>query len=471
MGRAVSGAYGTSYRGTGTGWDLGLTNRRAEGGDSKIENPQSTIGTGAGIPPSPIPNPRSKIRNPRVLVLAAVLAVAAFVLLVAPTLAGKPPAAPGADAAAAAPAADDEKDTAAALVDEGQRLLSEAERARGATYPGRDPAYLVLPRPAVRQELARDLMTATVRTMIDRMMHYVLVSQSADGSWSDDDYESNTGVSGLCCLAIMAGGDRPNIGANGKALTIGIEFLLKSAKSGGAITGQTSNAVGPMYEQCYATLALLYAYGNMPWRRDLRTVISKSIQIIERSQKLDGGWRYNFTREGDSDVSVTCNVLWVLRMGKKCGFTVNAEKIRQGVAFIERCGLPEGGFRYRINGRKMAASMGGAGIIVLCGNGNLEHPMIEPTRDRIAYHYRRLTIPDLKDLRFTVFNTFYASLACYMCGDDYWVPFYRKAVRLYSAMQRRDGEVWDKSGNTVYPTAMAAIVLQAPLGYLPIYER
>jgi len=443
-----------------------------------LHNPKSKIGPGVGSRDSgvgglesKIQNPQSKIRNPGILVLAVVLGVAGFVSLAAPTLAGKPPVAPDADAAAATPAADDETDTASAIVDEGQRLLSEAERARGATYPGRDPAYLVLPRPAVRRELARDLMTPTVRTMIDRMMHYILVSQAADGSWTDEHYESNTGVSGLCCLAIMAGGDRPNIGANGKALASGIDFLLKSAKSGGAITGQMSNPVGPMYEQCYATLALLYAYGNMPWRRDLRTVISKSIQIIERSQKLDGGWRYNFTREGDSDISVTCNVLWVLRMGKKCGFTVNAEKIRLGVALIERCGLPEGGFRYRINGRKMAASMGGAGIVVLCGNGNLNHPMIDPTRERIAYDYRRLTIPDLMDRRFTVFNTFYASLACYMCGDDYWVPFYRKVVRLYGAMQRRDGEVWDKSGNTVYPTAMAAMVLQAPLGYLPIYER
>lgn len=365
---------------------------------------------------------------------------------------------------------DDEKDTGA-VVDEGQRLLSERERSRGATFAGRKPAYLVLPRPAVRREAAKELLTPSVRLMTDRMMAYLLVSQAADGGWSDTEYAANTGVSGLCCLALMAGGDRPNIGKNGKALNAGIEYLLKCAKDSGAITGQQSNPLGPMYEQCYATLALLYAYGNMPWRRDLRNVISKSIQLIERSQKLDGGWRYNFTREGDSDVSVTCNVLWVLRMGMKCGFTVNAQKIKKGVEFIEKCGLPEGGFRYRYNGRKMTASMGGAGIIVLTGDGSLNHPMINVTRDRIDYDYRRYTVADLRDRRYTIFNTFYASLAMYMCGDDYWMPWFRKVVRLYSDMQRRDGEVWDKYGNTVYPTAMAAIVLQAPYGYLPIYER
>jgi hypothetical protein len=38
-------------------------------------------------------------------------------------------------------------------------------------------------------------------------------------------------------------------------------------------------------------------------------------------------------------------------------------------------------------------------------------------------------------------------------------------------MQREDGEFADQHGNVIYPTAMAAIIMQAPMGYLPIYER
>ena len=412
----------------------------------------------------------------RTLAMVLMLGVAslAVVLAVVPrTSVAQPPSAAAAPhPASTQPApAEDQEDTGAVIVEEGQRLLSEIERARGATYPGRDPAYLVLPRPPERREASLELLTPTARELASRMLQYILTSQAADGSWSDTDYPSNTGVTGLCCLALMAGGNQPNIGPQGKALTHGLEYLLKCAHDSGAITGQGSNPLGPMYEQCYATLALLYAYGNMPWHRDLRNVISRSLQLVERSQKLDGGWRYNFTREGQSDVSVTCNVLWVLRTGKKCGFTVSAERIAKAVAYVERCGLPEGGFRYRLNGRKMSPSMGGVGIIVLCGDGSLQHPMIAASRDRIEYDYRRYTIEDLRDRRYTIFNTFYASLAMYMCGDDYWAPWYRKVVRLYADMQRRDGEVWDQTGNTVYPTAMALTVLEAPLGFLPIYER
>jgi hypothetical protein len=383
------------------------------------------------------------------------------------------PTPPPATAPAPAPV-EDARDTG----DEGTRLLSEMEQGRGATFVGRDPAYVVLPRLPERRETARALLNPRVVALTQKMMHYLLTSQAADGSWSDAQYPANTGVSALACLAIMAGGETANIGPNGKALTAGLEYLLKCAHDNGAITGQGSNPMGPMYEQCYATQALLYAYGNMPWRRDLRNVISKSLQLIERSQKLDGGWRYAFTREGDSDVSVTCNVLWVLRAGKKCGFTVNAEKVRKAVAYVESCQWldtrfeqPRGYFRYRSNGRVMTPSMGGVGVIVLTGSGTLDHPMIGATRDVIAYDYRRYTIEDLMERRFTIFNTFYASLAMYMCGDEYWIPWYQKVTDLYRAMQRRDGEVWDEGGNTVYPTAMAAIVLQAPLGFLPIYER
>jgi hypothetical protein len=59
----------------------------------------------------------------------------------------------------------------------------------------------------------------------------------------------------------------------------------------------------------------------------------------------------------------------------------------------------------------------------------------------------------------------------YACGDQYWVPWYGKTLQVLKAVQGRDGEFTDQSGNTVYPTAMALMVLQAPLGRLPLYER
>ena len=377
--------------------------------------------------------------------------------------------------------------------DDAQKLLSEKERSRGPTFPGADPAFLVLPRPAERTQTARDLLTPQVREMTEKTLAYLARTQDADGGWSDAHYASNTGVTALVCLAFMAEGSRPRIGRFGKPLNDGLEFLLKNVKKGsGVIAGKGCNPYGPMYEHTLSTLALLFACGDMPWKPEIRGVLSDAVEALKKSQRQDGGWRYLVTNVGNSDMSVTANVLWVLRTAKKCGFTVRQESIDKGVKYVEQCALPDGTFRYRQWGLHAAPSLGGTGIVALCNQGSIdhggrarplaegiafgqgargEHPLIPRARDRIAYDYRRYTIEDLKERRYFVYGAFYASLAMYMCGDPYWVPWFKRATEVLAAMQRKDGELYDEFDNTVYPTAMAAILLQAPLGYLPIYER
>jgi hypothetical protein len=352
-----------------------------------------------------------------------------------------------------------------------QKLLAEKDRQRGPVFPGIDPAFLVLPRSPERNTTAASLLTDDVRNRTRQALEYLARTQDPDGGWSDTQFASNTGVTGLCCLALMAEGSRPRVGKYGRQLDRGLEFLLKNAQSGGVIAGKGSNPQGPGYEHALATLALLLAYGEMPWRPETRDVVARALQLLVRTQKLDGGWRYQMSREGLSDMSVTANVLWVLRSAKKAGFTIPPGTIEKGVAFVEKCALPDGHFRYRSFGLEAAPSLGGTGIIALAGHGKLNHPLIAPARDKIAYDYQRHTLEDLQERRYVVFGCFYASLAMYSCGDAYWVPWFHKAAPLLASLQRPDGEFPDQAGNLVYPTAMAAMVLQAPLGYLPIYER
>lgn len=355
--------------------------------------------------------------------------------------------------------------------DDAQRLLAERERQQGPTFPGKDPAFLVLPRAMQRGNMARELLTPKVLEMTEQGLDFLARTQDPDGGWSDTQFASNTGVTALCCLAMMAEGTRPRAGKYGRELDRGLEFLLNHAQSSGVIAGKGSNPYGPGYEHAYSTLALMMAYGDMPWRPQTRDTISKALQLLARSQKLDGGWRYQMSREGLSDMSVTANVLWVLRTAKKSGFTVPAESIAGGVKFVESCALPDGNFRYRAFGIHASPSMGGTAIVALANDGQLNHPLIVPARDKIAYEYRRYTVPDLAERRYFAFGMFYASLATYSCGDEYWMPWFQKSVRVLDATQRKDGEWADQHDNVVYPTAMALIMLQAPKGYLPIYER
>jgi len=355
--------------------------------------------------------------------------------------------------------------------DDPQKLLAERDRLKGPVSPGLDPAFLVLPRPAERSTLPQELLTEDVKAMSAKALDFLAKAQESDGGWSDTQFQSNTGVTALCCLAFMAEGSRPRMGKYGRQLDRGLEFLLKSAQTSGVIIGKASNPYGPGYEHALATLALLLAYGDMPWRPETKDVLSRSVQLILRSQHLDGGWRYQMSREGLSDMSVTANVLWVLRTAKKAGFTVPKEAIEKGVKFVEQCAMPDGHFRYRTFGLQAAPSLGGTGVIALANNGDLNHKLIAPARDKIAYEYQRYTIEDLKEQRYAIFGIFYASLAMYSCGDTYWAPWFKKSFQVLTAMQRKDGEFPDQFGNVTYTTAMAAMVLQAPLGYLPLYER
>jgi hypothetical protein len=373
--------------------------------------------------------------------------------------------------AAGAPTGTAAPGTAPNAGEDADSLLAKKDREKGAVFPGKDPAFLVLPRALGPGTMAEKLLTEEVRTRTQKALDFLERTQDPDGGWSDTQFPSNTGVTALCCLALMSEGSRPRIGRYGRALDRGIEFLLNNVQTNGTIAGKGSNSYGPGYEHALSTLALLLAYGDVPWRPQMRDVVSRSVQLLARSQKLDGGWRYQLSREGLSDMSVTANVLWVLRTAKKSGFTVPAESIKAGVAFVEQCALPDGHFRYRTFGLQAAPSLGGTGVVALSNDGKLGHVLIAPARDKIAYDYARYTVEDLRERRYFVFGCFYASLAMYSCGDDWWIPWFGKAVQVLAAMQRPDGDFPDQHDNHVYTTAMALMVLQAPRGYLPLYER
>lgn len=355
--------------------------------------------------------------------------------------------------------------------DERNELLAKKDREKGTQRFGKDPAFLIFPRPLDRNERAKELITPQVQAMIDKCLAYLARTQDADGGWSDKNYPSNTGVTSLATYAFIAEGSQPRSGKYGKNIDRAMEFVLKNVQSNGVIAGKGSNPYGPIYEHAFSTLALLLTQGDMPWRPEARDVVAKAIQSLGRAQHLDGGWRYQLSREGSSDLSCTANVLWVLRMAKKSGFSVSAESLAKGVKYVENCSYPDGTFRYREIGVHAEPSLGGIGIIALSGNGALDHDLIPRARDRIEYDYRRYTVDDLKARQYFVYQCFYASLAMYAVGDKYWVPFYNKAVQVLATMQKPDGEFVDDYGNTVYCTAMAALILQAPMGYMPIYER
>jgi hypothetical protein len=322
--------------------------------------------------------------------------------------------------------------------------------------------------------------TVTANDMAARALDYIRKSQQADGSWGDQQWLQNAGVTGLCCLALLAEGSLPRQGPSGQQLARGLEFLLDSCKDDGQIVARDVYQHGPMYDHSWATLCLLQSYGNMPWRRDMRDKISRAIQLILKYQHVDGGWRYKMMREGNSDTLVTVNVLYALRLAVRSGFSVPAESVDRAIGFIKARALKEdnrytGEWQYLPGGQAGSPTVSACGAIALYmaakDPSDFKDPRITATIALLDRHHKRLTTQDLLETPYAHYGAFYVSQAMYVAGNEYWHPYYRKMLEVFAASQKSEGQFEDQAGNRVYPTAAAAIVIQAPRGYLPLYLR
>ena len=71
----------------------------------------------------------------------------------------------------------------------------------------------------------------------------------------------------------------------------------------------------------------------------------------------------------------------------------------------------------------------------------------------------------------TFYAHLYAAQGFYMAGDEYWDAYFPATRDQLLAMQGGDGS-WNGDGiGAVYGTAIAAIILQLPFKYLPIFQR
>jgi hypothetical protein len=400
---------------------------------------------------------------PAALLLAAACA-AAGALLASPLLAGEGPR-------RKQPLTEEEKkkreEEARKKAEEGKQKADEEETVKRVVG-----TVFVPPRMQVtRESSAEKLLTPEVRKTTERALEFIKNAQHPNGSWGDNQFPESAGVTALCCLALMAEGSQPNSGRFGKELTAGLEFLLDHAKDDGQIAAKDTYRYGPMYDHAWASLCLLQAYGNMPWRTDMRDKTARAIQCLLRFQKVDGGWRYQMMKEGESDSLVTLNVLFTLRLGIRAGFSIPQESLDKAVAFIKSNSIPDGRWYYKKGGQPGTVAISGCGVIAVYGSGDLKNPLVEAADNYILKYYQRLSFEDLSETPYVVYGTFYTSQAMYMGGDKYWVPWFEKVSAFLKATQREKGDWLDQHENSTYPTAVAAIVLQAPLGYLPLYLR
>lgn len=323
---------------------------------------------------------------------------------------------------------------------------------------------------------AAELITREGQRAIDRGLEFLARQQHEDGSFGTSGYSHNVAVCGLAGMAFMAGGSTPDRGPYGKQVARCLDFVLQNAQDSGFINVAGSNDHGPMYGHGFATLFLAECYGMSP-RADLRQKLSKAVDLItntqniDKTQKSEGGWRYQPQR-GEADISVTICQIMALRAARNAGLYVPRETVDRTIAYVKKSQNPDGGFMYMLSQPAASAfPRSAAGVVALYSAGIYEGPEIErgiaylmesiPSRDAVGFNREM----------YYFYGHYYAVQAMWHAGGDYWARWYPAIRDELVVRQRDDDGAWTDPICAECGTAMACIILQMPNNYLPIFQR
>lgn len=336
-----------------------------------------------------------------------------------------------------------------------------------------------------------------LRQAVARGHEWLARHQHQDGYWSQlVGYKLNTsyecpeerplphvGVTSLALMSFLAGGHLPDRGKYGEVLDRGLDFVLRSSQDDGQIQAYGTR----MYSHAFATLFLAEVYG-MVERDDVKEVLQRSVNLIVDSQNAEGGWRYRpFARESDMSITV-CQVL-ALRSARNVGIYVPINTIRNAQNYVYRSAVRSNDRPYRFRSHGVYGDQGGsfryqnrehtratfpltaAGVTTLYAAGEYDSPII---RDALDYLDRQVTSFSRQwyDHYFFYYGHYYAVQAYYITGDPKWTNYFRTIKGMLLDRQQENGHWQCAVGpGDAFGTAVATLILQIPLQYLPIFQR
>jgi hypothetical protein len=351
--------------------------------------------------------------------------------------------------------------------------------------------------PLRRGSSNEQLIDDQLRAAVSRGHDWLAAHQTRDGSWAElvgyklnTNYEAldnrllpHVGVTSLALMSFLAGGHLPDRGKYGKELSRGLEFVLQASQDDGQIQLNGTR----MYSHAFATLFLAEVYG-MVERNDVKRVLQRSVDLIVDSQNAEGGWRYRpFARESDMSITV-CQVL-ALRSARNVGIHVPISTIRNAQNYVYRSAVRGNDRNYRFRGHGAYGDQGGsfryqnrdhtratfpltaAGVTTLYAAGEYDSPIISDALDYMDRQVQAFS-RDWQDHYFFYYGHYYAVQAYYITGDPKWQRYFRTIKRMLLDRQQRNGRWRCSVGpGDAFGTAVATLILQIPLQYLPIFQR
>ena len=168
-----------------------------------------------------------------------------------------------------------------------------------------------------------------------KSLRWLNAHQNEDGSWSEKQPES---VTGLALLCFLAHDETPNSPEFGKTLVNAMKFLLSKQSSNGQFPGDS-------YSHCICTCAISEAYyrTRIPI---LEESMEKGIEYIIINQQANGGWSVGYKTDVEWNLSFSTWQIQALKAGQLAGSKNPKlqETLQKAANFVQKTAFIDGTF-------------------------------------------------------------------------------------------------------------------------------
>ena len=218
-----------------------------------------------------------------------------------------------------------------------------------------------------------------------------------------------------------------------------------------------------MYGHGFATLFLSESYG-VSQKPELGEKLKKAVALIVRCQNNQGGWRYQ-PQKSDADLSITICQIMALRAARDAGINVPDETREKCIEYVKRSQNSDGSFRYTLTGGSQGSfPLTAAGVVSLYSAGIYDGEQIEKGLKWLQRSSQT------SGGSYYFYGQYYAVQAMWHAGGQYWDSWYPKIRDHLLKTQNGDGSWNDAQVGAEFGTAMACIILQMPLNYVPVFS-
>jgi hypothetical protein len=313
-------------------------------------------------------------------------------------------------------------------------------------------------------------------------LRWLKQNQNQDGSWSPDHKPAMTG---LAILAFLGHGETPESPEFGPTVKKGLDWLLEKGNEFQGRMSLTKDGWGGhhgVYEHGIATYAM-GEYYTMTKDERFVELYKQAVGYIVSGQAPDGGWNYSYSKEPNSDTSVSGWQIQALKAAHLTGLGIPGvdEALEKAMLNLKRVQSSDGNFHYRKPGdRGKNPSLVGVGVLCTLFWKETKDKVV---RDGIEFMLDRER-PEVKykgeaaDLYAWYYNTqaalmyggsawskwnrmFQDEVADAQSPDGSWPPVIAKDVPGAEMQRKPDG------AGPVYRTALCVLMLEVFYRYMP----